>query len=787
MFSLFARVLREISRHHKLVFLFTIVISLLCIYPVTHLRWELQIADMLGVNAKQTDLQKKLDEISILSLVLEGPDSAENRQVASQIAERLEKLPEVLLAAYEVDVDFYEKNKILFLPSEELSQIYERLVKAKGEAIAKQNPLIVQIDTPTEQPVSLHYEDFEKRNAQKISDIFQNENGTVRVIDVFPSNQITSLDSARNFISLVKGHVEPIIPPTVKVVYTGKIQQIVQTGRELLPKAKQAGWLMAGIFFILLFIAFFRQPQLIIPAGLPIALSTYWTLGLSYFLYGRVCLFSMLIVILLPGLAAQQVTHIFSRYNEERRKGLNPDLSLESAILGIGPVAAVSTAVVAAIFLSLLFIPMQGAHELAYLGAIGAVLNWFLCGSFTPALLRVVQKRRPFKIIGKIKPETINRNEVKPFRYRNAFSILLIVITIALVIKGIVPDYNYSFSSVELATASHADSLVATTGADFRDPVIISFPNQDELENYLQEFTEGKQKGKFSSIAKIYTLGNMLPTNQHYKLQVIKNIQKELESPLFENLHGKDSIAVNFLRQNLDVSEITEDLLPASSKKLLKLQRPNAMLATILPAISADDGRACRRISKDIKILDDENNYPTIGVALVRAEFLDNILRNLYKSIWFCAAVLFLILLLHYNKLSYSAFALIPPAAAFIWILSSLNIFGIELNLYSCMAFPLLVGLSIDGSIHFWNHYLTKREGSSISILRQNGKSIFISQVATLVGAISLLASSHQGLKSFGQISLIGIVLIIFANFFISPLSAAVLDAYRLRKSKGKT
>lgn len=783
MFSLIARMLRKISRYHRLVFLIAGLISILCIYPATHLRWELQLADMLESPQKQTS--KNIDEASLLTIILEGKDSAENRLVATKIAKRLEEQPSIQMVSHEIDISFYEKNGLLFLPSSELNKIYERLVTAKEKAINAQNPLIVQLEEQSEK-LDFKTDDFEDRYKGKLKDLFQNDDGTVRVLEVFPTTPIFSLDSARKFISLVKETIQPIVPASINVEYTGKVQKIVDTGRELLPKAKQAGWVMAGLFAILLFLSFLRHPQLILPAGMPIGLSIYWTLGIAYLLYGRMCLFSMFIVFLLPGLAAQHVTHIFRRYSEERMKGLNPALSLESALLGIGPVAAVSSAVFAIIFISLLFLPLKGAHELAVLGCIGAALNYILCSALTPAILRVLQKRKPFHILGATHAERIAIKPITPFRYTNIFSLLLVVLTFALAFQGLVPKFNYNFSETELSKNTKADSLLATTGLNFNEPVVINFPNQETLEKYIERYNTGVQKGLYNTIERIYTLNNLLPTNQRYKLQIIKNIQEELESPVFADLHGSDSIAIGFLKEHTEISEITAEQLPESSQKLLRAQQRNNIFATIIPAKSAENGLDCRRLARDIKKLDDGNNYQTFGMAMVRAEILDNILRHLHKSIIFCSIAIFIILIMLFGKIGHAFFVIIPSAISFIWLFSILSMANVQMNFYSVLALPILVGLSIDGSVHFWNHYLSKQSGSAIDILRHYGKSILISQIAALIGIFSLLFSSHPGLQSIGQISLLGLILIGLAIFFIFPLSAATLDAYRLRKSKDK-
>ena len=94
--------------------------------------------------------------------------------------------------------------------------------------------------------------------------------------------------------------------------------------------------------------------------------------------------------------------------------------------------------------------------------------------------------------------------------------------------------------------------------------------------------------------------------------------------------------------------------------------------------------------------------------------------------------------------------------------------------------------MSLDGSLHFWNHYLSKQTGSAMDIVRRYGLSIAISQLTSFIGVYSLLSSSHLGLQSIGQVSFIGALSIAIANFVIFPILAIMLDDYRLRKTKEK-
>lgn len=782
MFSLLARMLYKLSSKPWLVLTATVVISLLCIYPASNLRWDLQLSDLLLDSPRKAlkSAQGLESKIPIpVSLVVEGTDSASTREFAQKLAKRLDASPLVNFSAYEIDLDFYKKNHLLYASEEELNELYERLVQTKDYIAIKSNPFIVELDEETK--FRVEEPNFEQR--LKFPNIFQNASGTVRVVDVFPNINVAKLDSARQFVAFIRETVAKMGADSIKVSYAGNVSQVLQTGRTLLPETEKAGKFTACLIGVLLLIAFLRQPQLIIPTGISIVLSVYWTFGIAYFIYGRICLFSLLLAAVLPGLAAQHVTHIFRRYSKERSRGLNSELSLESALLGIAPVAAASATATAAIFFSLTFVPLEGLRELGVLGAIGALLNWILCATFTPAILRLLFRRKHrLLLFGGTHPEKLQRKPTKLNGNTPVFIAILIVATLLLASRGIYPQFHYNFGETELVTTSHSDSLLRTLDHQIEDPVIIAFPDEDAVQAFMASYEEGKAEGKFATIHHIYTWYDLLPSNQRYKLQVLENIRELLKNPMFQFLPSEDSLKLETLKRALQVSQITEDDLPKSFRQFLSLQEGSGIYALVLPSQDSDDGLFCRRLVRDLETLSGENSYEMMGVAVVRANVLDKVLQHTIKSILFSAFAVFVILLLFYNKFSYAVFILAAPALAFLWLLSSLRLFGVELSVYSALAFPILIGMSLDGSLHFWNYYFVKRGGSATDVVRQHGLNLTISQVSTLVCFYGLVISSHPGIRSIGQISIWGLVCITVADFFMFRILASLLDAYRLNK-----
>jgi predicted RND superfamily exporter protein len=794
MFSLFSRILKRTHRYPTIILVLSLLISFLMIIPVSKLKWELQLIDTLPESSETKKTALALEDefggLGTLTLILKSSDSLQNDRLVHRLVSEIKKNPLVSHVQFENDTHFYKENQFLYIRYQDLQDIHTRIKKLKEEKILQENPLWVNLmeadslKEPTIEEVS--FSDIEQKYLAKLKNSFQNDDGTIRVLDIYPTNNISSLSSSRKVYHSIKKIVDQENKDSIEVQYTGQVYHVIKTGKTLLPESQKMGFITAFFIAILLLIHFYKQPQLIIPAAFPISASIFWTLGLAYLLYGRINLFTLLLALIIPGHACQQIIHLLKRYAEERRQGLSPALSLESSILGIGPATAASSFITATTLLSLALMPLSGLQELGILGAIGVILNWLLANTLLPSILILLQRKKPFELLEPKEVFLINRKLTLSHPHPRFLLLFIFLLTIILATRGIIPKFEYDFSQTEnLSQEIYVDSLLNETDYPNYDPVIVLFDDPSMSEVFYDAYLEKQKNKKTQTINSVVTYANLLPSQQEKKIEKLKEIRSELSPEILQYFNPSDSINIQKILNSWNVTELNESDLPLNIRH--KFESKDGSLgkfAFIFPTQSTNDGSFCRRFTKEIKsILTPEgNSFPVTGPAIVRADILNLTLPYIHESIIAaCIAILFLTLLL-YNKLTYSIFVLTAPTVSFIWILSCISFLDIKLTAYSALAFPILIALSVDGSMQLWNVYFERSKTSALSILNRIGPSIFLSQMATLIGTYGLLLSSHYGLRSIGKISILGLFFIILSHFIFFPLMAISLDFYRLKK-----
>ena len=462
--------------------------------------------------------------------------------------------------------------------------------------------------------------------------------------------------------------------------------------------------------------------------------------------------------------------------------------AIESAVLGIGPSTAASACIMSGLFLALYLVPVNGIQELGILGAIGSLLNWGLSILLTAALLQLFQRKKPF---------TVNafrfqrEYKFKLLSYR-ANKIFIAIVSVASLIACFYGSndmkFFYDFKQTEIThQKSEADSLLAQTGFPQYDPIIVMLPNQAAGDDLLRNFQELKKKNRIPDIDRMYTLAQFSPKRQVETMRKLKSIKKSLNNRFLQELDSADLHDVTRLLESLyridfDENEVPEDL----RHKFSDNGGNQGVFAYIFSSIDPNNGLECRHLHNDLKKFDGIENgtYKIAGTPVIRATFLDLVLKNINKTLVAGSLIILFILLLYYNRFSRAIFTLLPSVFAMGWLVFMLRFLGMGISAYSSIAFAILFALSVDGSLQLWTAYYEKQGGTALNVLQRKFFTVGISQLAALIGTYGLFISSHPGLRSIGQMCLIGLICISVSQFTIFPLIAGSLDSYRLHRQK---
>jgi len=774
MFSLITRFLLFLQNSPRLIITFALVLSALSIYPVSNMRWELGFADLLSEEhpaiVAQDSVLKKFGEWKTLIVLSKSPDSAANAAFIANLAKILEQSPLVHLAEYRTESDFYKEHKLLYINLSDLETIDERIKKLAAKQKEKLNPFIVELVKDTsDSNTPFFLEDIEQKYLPRLKSFRGNIDGTIRILEIYPTKDNSSLTDMRELYGLVKTNVDSLSgQKNIEVLYGGSIYDFVANSRTILAEIKILAWISAFILLAIFIFSCFKIPMISLITALSLSMAILWTFAAAVLLFGRINIFTVILGLIIPGLGGRNAVHLLSRYAEEMQKGLSVKLALEGTILGIGQPFTVSAFISSSMFFCLLPVPLQGIRELGIAGGLGILFNWIAISTVLPAMLIVLQKKRKFTLFGKI---TFKRSDFspEPLDVEKKYIIAIFLISITFAINGIFPRMEYRFSKTEIPQPSEpVHKTLDSIGEINTEPAIAFFPDAKYAEVATYNYPH----------INWVTLTSLLPREQDKKLRILEEIRLALTPEILESLHGYDSANVSKIMESWNLKAVEIADLPENYQlKFLGKDGSIGEFGFIFPEFDIDDGLECRRFAKRVNEISIFGNFiQNTGEPIIRAALLDLSLPWLNRCTMIgCIAIIFWLLIFQ-EKRNRIFLIMVSPAFGFLWFFGLLCMFDIRLTFYNIWAILFLIGISIDGSLFLWQRYWEEGPGSLPFVYRKTGSTVAVSYLMPIAAFASLSFSSHPGLQNLGIVTVLGILSIVMAHITIFPIVASMVD-----------
>jgi predicted RND superfamily exporter protein len=416
-------------------------------------------------------------------------------------------------------------------------------------------------------------------------------------------------------------------------------------------------------------------------------------------------------------------------------------------------------------------IPLQGIRELGIAGGLGILFDWFAISAVLPAMLIFLQEKRKFPLFAKITFKFSDFSP-KPLNISKKYAVAVLIGTAVVTSQGIFPKMEYRFSKTEFAKPSEPVYEILKDIWEYKaEPVIVIFPSAKHAEVAADNYPQMNW----------VTLASLLPREQDKKLRILREIKSALSPEILETLAGSDSANVNKVVESWNLKPVELADFPESYHlKFLGKDGDIGEFGFIFPAFDIDDGLECRRFAKSVNEISIFGKpLASTGNPIIRAALMDLSLPKLRRcTIFGCIAIL-LWLLIFKNMRNHIFLILVSPVFGFLWFFGILCLLNIPLTVYSILALPFLIGISIDGSLFLWQRFWEEGTGSLKFVCVNTGRTVIISYFIPIATFSSVCFSSHPGLKSLGVVTVIGFLSIALAHIAIFPIIASLVERRR--------
>ncbi len=744
-----------------------------------------------------SEIRKKFKSIKTAILVIEDKNPEVAQDLVATLAKFLEKDPVIDEVEYKKrGYDFFENHVLLFLELEDLRTIRDRI----DRRIQREKLGSFYIDFENEGVgEEFSFGDIESKYKNKYSSgstspYYTNDKETVYSMYIYPLKDPEQITDSKRFYENLQEQVAQFFEqynyPSSKVYFTGSIRTHVDEYDTLIHDLKKAG-LISGIGIFLILSAYFRRIFAVVLLFLPLSMGILITFAFSSLFIESLNLVTSFLFAILGGLGVEVGIHFLSRYLEERRMGKNIEQAVFAVLRYTGKSAFTSTASVAATFLILMVNDFKGFSEFGFIAGFGLILN-YLCYLFVfPALLILAEKLHLLRFKRSLGFE-FDQTQITHqaiIEHPKRFPVpkfVLICLGIFMVISIIdLPslEFEWRFSKIKsnIPASLKAREKQRLTSSTVNSPAVVVLEDRKEAEAIKKAIKELKENPD-SVVHTFKSYYDLVPADQNEKLEVIKQIQELLDDDTLKLVKGEHKEDIDRFKNVLaKMTPITQDEIPRKIKEIFQgnVEGDKDQIGYInpLPHLELDDGRNAIRFAQEIqKIETPEGTFYPSSNAVVFADVLRTMMKDSKRVIVIAFVIVFIIVFLDFRSLKETLLVVSPIVLGVLFLSGFMYILKLKLNFYNMIAAPIVVGTSIDNSVHIYHRYKEMGKGSLIYALRSSGGAAFMSSMTNICGFLGLVFAFHAGLQSIGDLAVTGMVACLITTLVFFPALLQVIE-----------
>ncbi len=767
----YERIVHYVYHHHVGIILVALAMSVLSGSLASQLRIKADPADLLPddyISVRELNrIKERVGGIGPLMIVITGDELTASIQFLNALADSLKHSPLLssVIRGRTEEVEFLSDNRLLYMDLADLQDVQQRVYDKVELEKLKRSPLYIGFDDEEEDPLDVSGLEAKYSQAGLTGferDYYLTAEGNGVILRVYPTGVITDVKFTRRLLGDIRGTIDDIRPtrfhPSLEVTFSGSFKN-ASAQYNVVVKDLQSTALYAFLGVLLLISLYFRQilsPLFII---LPLLMSLSWTFGLTWIVIGNlnqitVCLFAILF-----GLGIDFGIHIFARYREARRRGLNTEAALVETVCHTGSALSTTAVTTAVAFFSLLFSDFKGFSEFGFIVGAGIMFSLVAMLIVCPAFIVLVERLRLIKLQQKSVPQHLVRRGRYPVPH---LTLILGVLATGYSLYHLDKlGFEYDFKQLkpdtqeETPRGSIPDELKET-----RSPAIVLTENRQQAMEVVAEVRRVMAaRGDSSTIRSVKSVYSFLPDAQPEKLAIIADLQQVLD----ENedlLDEDDRIRADSLRTFLNVHELTLEDLPEDLTKSFSSKEGKILsFVQINAAVPLRDGRNAIAFADEIKKIEaaDGNTYYASSAHIIFAEMLELMLDDAVKAVVLTLLVVSIVLLIDLRNVLSVILVLTPLLTALAWVTGFMYIFDFKVNIYNIVAFPTIIGMGIDNAVHVFHRYRESGIGSLRLVLRTTGVALLATTLTTMVGFAGLVPAHHPALYWIGTVSLLGL------------------------------
>ena len=507
-------------------------------------------------------------------------------------------------------------------------------------------------------------------------------------------------------------------------------------------------------------------PLLTVGSGVIISLGLITALGYS------LSMISALVPPLLMILGLSYSVHVVSEYHQQRHSTGDRialvRMTLREVLL---PVILTGLTTIAG-FIALIVNPITAVREFGILSSIGVVIITLLSITFTPALLKFLDRgaagkdTRPSRDPGAF-DRFVDRIALFDLRHRRRiFTVSGALLVLALLGMNQIRVSTDFMDSFDAGSGVRQAFGIVNEKLGGANPLYIvvegghpnTFKEPENLQQLreLQDWLEAQPEiGGTTSVADYVMLVNQAFNDN---------------SPDFHRIPGDRTLITQllFLSANEELDRIVDS----------RYQTTNIIVRS--SAIRSEDmSELIARINDRLAALPGQLTATVTGNPVLINETLNDIVVGQARSVGLALVIVYGILSLMFMSLRIGFIALIPNVLPVMVYFGSLGFFGISLNPSTSLIAPMVLGIAIDDTIHYFSRFnrevrrLADDRKATIAALKAVGRPVTYTTIGLCLGFLVLTNSELSMQVQVGIMAAWALAVAWLCDFLLTPALCA--------------
>ncbi|HYO52993.1 efflux RND transporter permease subunit [Archangium sp.] len=723
----------------------------------------------------------------------QGTKPEQLRAFSDALASKLETLPEVRYVEHHFDVGFFQERGLLLLPTEKLRELRQdvdaRLRYEKQQALAVN--LLDEADAPPDLDtiVKKYSPDAPMREYLGSAD------GSEVYLMVKPGGTAGDIVFAQKLVDDVKRVSDEVAQgwPGVKLDYAGAFQARLEEDRVMRRDLSRAAILSAVMAVGIILLATRRLWALAV-VGVPVVFGVSLTFAFAELAIGHLNIITGFLVAILIGLGLEYGIHLAMRYWEERREHPAAE-ALAGAVRGTFAGALTSALTNAAAFFVLVFAQFEAFKQFGLLAGVGVLLAVLMAYGLGPAMLVLAERLRPGRHPAAAHAPEAPAQVLPVPRKRWPTSVvaglLVAVLGFAAYSLYVLPRVGFETNMRKLKGDSPSvaldDHIIEQLGTPL-NPAILLVDDLKQAQVVQEVILEVKNRHGAESTFKQYaSLNDLLPRDVPAHQEQIAALRETLEK-LPEDARADPRVET--VKKMLEAQPYGPDQMPVEVRRRFEALDGKGMFLLLFPSVSNHDTRELAAWASQIDEVIDGAKARGVDLAVLDSNRIAARIFSMVRGdgpfiLWAAAAVVFLTILISLRSFKRACLVAGPLFLGMLCLAGGMYLFDVQLNFINAVVLPNLLAIAVDNSVHLYHRYEEEGPGSLGHVVRHTGLAAVVATLSNAAGYGALLISHHAGLRSIGQIALLGVMCTFLGTTVFFPAMLAVLERWKGRKMEG--